>query len=177
MFLICLVLGACGAKGEGDSMTDGVGTTEAVTGGETEVVTGGAEETHVVLTGCGAQLSCEVMTVVIDIMPSSALECAENLYDNGKPGLVSLLHEVDGDSLPPYMEDTILMLADGRVVRQRRERDCGEKDVCEDGPWKAWGPHEICEVPSGNFDPEANISNCMDMADWTCEQVLGALML
>lgn len=126
------------------------------------------EETHVVLTECVEQ-SCEPMTVVVEVMPESALLCAQDLYDNGLPGLVTLLWQAGGGSgEPPYQEEALLILADGRVVRQQRQRD--------GGAWMAWGPHMICNVSSGYFAPEANIVECMEVADWTCDEVQAAVM-
>lgn len=33
----------------------------------------------------------------------------------------------------------------------------------------------ICSVSGGYFAPDSNITDCMEVADWTCEEVLATL--
>lgn len=91
---------------------------------------------------------------------------------DGKPGLIDVSFEVDGDPFPPYEQHAYLLQKDGSVLRQIRTRDCGMQTFCEDGPWRAWGPHELCEA-SDSFHPD-NYSACMAVPDWTCAEVVAA---
>jgi hypothetical protein len=133
-----------------------------------------AEETHVLLSSCGLELACEPMRFIFDIHPPSAEKCAQALLDEGRPGLLSVFHESDGDSYPPHQEDAILILSDGSLLLQSRRRDCGDKGYCEEGPWKAWGPHQECSLSGTTFYPDL-YDHCEDVPDWTCEDVEAAV--
>jgi hypothetical protein len=172
-----LVLLACGPVDPADDAGATEGVLESTSEGATTAETDGepVEETHVVLTACGLALACEPMTVMEDITPASAQECAQALYDGGQAGLTSLLYEVDGDPYPPFQEDAVLLLSDGRLLQQTRHRDCDGLEFCEDGPWEAWGAHEICSFSTDYFYPD-NFVDCEEVPDWTCEEVAAAVM-
>jgi hypothetical protein len=152
-FLVgCLVLGACEPKP--------------------------VEETHVLIVESEIELACEPMTLIIEIQPSSAEDCAQALVAADQPGLLSVFHENDGASDPPYMEEAYLLLSGDQLLLQRRERSvkCFDFSSCEVDPWSAWSPHHLCTFKYDGFQPEPGALDCETVPDWTHEEMEAAVM-
>lgn len=165
LIVIAIPLGACVAS-------EPVGGTP----GESETEGGNVPETHLVIADdCGIPLACDPMTVIIDYHPPEALECAQTIWGNAGTGRVQVFYEADGsdDGIEPATEEAFLLLADRRVIRQRRDRPC-EVLCFADDPWNPWGPHEICEMNS-YFVPDGNVANCEVVEDFTCDALADLL--
>ncbi len=155
-----------GGADETDGSVDTAGATE--TDGSTD-----GEQQHLVLNECGLDLVCDPLTLIIDYFPAEAYACASERWASGGTGRLSILHETDGDA---YIvgEDTLVLLPEGQILRQHRDRDIGELENEDDDVWLAWGEHELCENNNDTFAPEANFS-CELVADWTCAELLAAV--
>lgn len=135
------------------------------------------EETHVLMVESGLDLACEPMTLIIEIQPSSAEDCAQALVAADQPGLLSVFHEVDGASAPPDVEEAYLLLSCGQVLRQQRKRnvDCTD-DSCTADPWRAWGSHDLCALDDCFSLEPGVMTDCEMVPDWTHEEMVAAAM-
>lgn len=150
----------------------GTGSPQTTTG--EEPTTGGeVVETHVVLLDCGVELACEPLRQVVDLLPPSGQDCAQALLEDGHAGLVSVAFECDGDPIGAYEEQAILVLDDGRAIRQRRLANDGGSCIPE--AWRAWGAHEVCLIDGGYFAPDSNFY-CQPTHEWSCDEVMAAVM-
>lgn len=138
----------------------------AATDSDGDTETDPAEETHVVLDECGLELTCPAFKYILDPLPQDALDCPQATYDAMEAGLIRVEYELDGAPVGTYREELSLLLPDQTVLRQSRER----ANPNGEGPWSAWSAHEICQV-SSEYEPEANVGDCLTVEDWTCEAV------
>ena len=190
-----LILAACSSSSNsGDSTTT---TTEAQGGGGHGGghATGGACGTgvvvqqHVDLFSCGLTLDCEQMSNHINPEPQSALNCFAHQVLSTQPSVLDALSNPG-----PYLsehERLIIPRGDGTALLQSRRRECL---AWEHGPipWEASSAHQICDLiidpgleaacnggdesacywaPWGYPTPAGGLTNCQDVADWTCADV------
>ena len=126
------------------------------------------EEHVVLLDDCGLAPTCDPISYIID--PAGGVQCARDHHATGEPGLVEVNYFYDGTdgSEGPYEQEVFFFTPDRRVIRQSRFRMGDGLDSCR--PWAAWGPQEECGIVN-YFDPDANLVDCQEVEDHTCEEL------
>lgn len=147
---------------------------------------------HVDLFECGAPEACEPIFAHLDPEPAEALQCAGKVVTSTAAGVIRGL-----DTPGPNIDETdyfVLSLGDGTALVQTRERHCDpEEESCDPEPsWEPSSAHQVCDLvlaeglaaacasdpPEGScvwYPMNGGYTNCVEVADYTCDEVLGLL--
>ena len=145
---------------------------------------------HTDLFACGVTPDCDPLRLHLYPEPESALICAAQLIHSNEPGALSSFFVPGGKVFET--EQLIVLQGNGKALVQSRHRECEIGSCPNPILWEPVSAHEICDVVLASdvaagcaamddtkcrWSPWGSdaLVNCVEVHDWSCDDVAAAL--